>query len=112
MAKTYQVHVSISDGDNAMTVSTSRILTRDDPLIYTITNVLTNNKDSILNKFPANQWIYQWIISSELDNNLQSFFDAFGVTGNENLMNALLDNNSKINSLEVNRDYVLSFEGY
>lgn len=111
MATTYYVNVSISDGDNTMTVSSSRFLSENDRLKETITNVLTNNKDGILNTFPANQWIYQWIISSELDNNLQSFFDAFGVTGNENLMNALL-NGSSINSLKVGNPYVLSFEGY
>ena len=111
MATTYHVEVSISDGDNTMTVSSSRFLTGDDRLKDTITNTLTNNKDSILETFPTNQWIYQWIISSELDNNLQSFFTAFGVTGNENLMNALL-NNGSINSLEVGHPYVLSFEGY
>lgn len=110
MATRYYVNVSISDGNNTMTVSNSSILSGNEPLKNTITNILTNNKDGILNKFPANQWIYQWIISSELDNNLQSFFDAFGVTGNENLMNALL-NGSSIVSLGVG-NYVLSFEGY
>lgn len=110
MATVYTVNVAISDGGNTMTVSNSSILSGNDPLKNTITDILTNNKDGILNKFPANQWIYQWIISSELDGNLQSFFDAFGVTGNENLMNALL-NNSSIVSLGVG-NYVLSFEGY
>lgn len=111
MATTYYVNVSISDGDNTMTVSSSRFLNGNDCLKDTITNTFTNKKDEILNTFPANQWIYQWIISSNLDGTLQSFFDAFGVTGNENLMNALL-NNSPINSLEVGNSYVLSFEGY
>ena len=111
MATTYIVAVSISDGDNTMTVSSSSILIGNDRLKNTITDILTNNKDGILNKFPTNQWIYQWIISSNLDGTLQSFFDAFGVTGNENLMNALL-NDSSINSLEVGKNYVLSFEGY
>ena len=110
MATTYRVSVSISDGGNTMTVSNSSILSGNEPLKDTITNTLTNNKDGILEKFPTNQWIYQWIISSELDQNLQSFFDAFGVTGNENLMNALLNGNS-IDSLGVG-NYVLSFEGY
>ena len=110
MATTYYVNVSISDGDNTMTVSNSSILTGDEPLKDTITNILTNQKDGILNKFPANQWIYQWIISSELDGTLQSFFDAFGVTGNENLMNALL-NGGRISNLGQG-NYVLSFEGY
>ena len=110
MATTYQVAVSISDGDNTMTVSNSSILNGNEPLKNTITNTLTNEKDGILNKFPTNQWIYQWIISSELDRNLQSFFDAFGVTGNENLMNALL-NDGRISDLGVG-NYVLSFEGY
>ena len=110
MATTYIVSVSISDGDNAMSVSNSYRLTGGERLKDTITNILTNNKDGILEKFPTNQWIYQWIISSELDHNLQSFFDAFGVTGNENLMNALL-NDSSIVSLGVG-NYVLSFEGY
>ena len=110
MATKYYVDVSISDGDNIMTVSSSRFLSGAEPLKDTITNVLKNNKDGILDKFPANQWIYQWIISSELDGTLQSFFDAFGVTGNENLMNALL-NGSTIVSLGVGH-YVLSFEGY
>lgn len=110
MPMRYYVSVSINDGDNTMKVYNSSILNGSEPLKNTITNILTNNKDGILNKFPTNQWIYQWIISSELDNNLQSFFDAFGVTGNENLMNALL-NNSSIVSLGVG-NYVLSFEGY
>ena len=110
MATTYYVEVSISDGGNTMTVSNSSILTGRERLKDTITNILTNNKDGILEKFPTNQWIYQWIISSELDHNLQSFFTAFGVTGNENLMNALL-NDSSIFSLGVG-NYVLSFEGY
>ena len=111
MAMTYYVNVSISDGDNTMAVSSSRFLSGSERLKDTITNTLTNEKDGILNKFPTNQWIYQWIISSELDGTLQSFFTAFGVTGNENLMNALL-NDSSINSLEVGKNYVLSFEGY
>lgn len=111
MPTTYYVNVSITDRDNTMTVSSSRFLSPADRLKDTITNVLTNEKDGILNTFPTNQWIYQWIISSELDNNLQNFFDAFGVTGNENLMNALL-NGSSISSLEVGKNYVLSFEGY
>ena len=111
MATQYIVDVSISDGDNTMTVSSGPTLSGGDPLKNTITDILTNNKDGILNKFPANQWIYQWIISSELDNNLQSFFTAFGVTGNENLMNALL-NGGVILDLEVGKQYVLSFEGY
>lgn len=110
MATTYHVNVSISDGDNTMTVFSSSRLTGNEPLKDTITNTLTNNKDGILEKFPTNQWIYQWIISSELDQNLQSFFTAFGVTGNENLMNALLNGNSIV-SLGVG-NYVLSFEGY
>ena len=110
MATTYQVNVSITDGDNTMTVANSSILIGRENLKDTITNILTNNKDGILDKFPANQWIYQWIISSELDHNLQSFFTAFGVTGNENLMNALL-NDSWISDLGVG-NYVLSFEGY
>ena len=110
MATTYQVNVSITDGDNTMTVYNSSILTGHEYLKDTITNILTNEKDGILDKFPANQWIYQWIISSELDHNLQSFFTAFGVTGNENLMNALL-NDSWITELGVG-NYVLSFEGY
>ena len=110
MATTYYVNVSISDGDNTMVVSSSRFLSGNECLKDTITNALTNEKDGILNKFPTNQWIYQWIISSELDHNLQSFFTAFGVTGNENLMNALL-NRGSIVSLGVG-NYVLSFEGY
>lgn len=110
MATTYQVNVSITDGDNTMTVANSSILIGRENLKDTITNILTNNKDGILDKFPANQWIYQWIISSELDHNLQSFFTAFGVTGNENLMNALL-NDSLISELGAGT-YVLSFEGY
>lgn len=111
MATKYRVSVSISDGDNTMTVANSSILNGSENLKNTINNILTNNKDSILNKFPTNQWIYQWIISSNLDGTLQSFFDAFGVTGNENLMNALL-NGSVIYDLEVGNPYVLSFEGY
>lgn len=110
MATTYYVEVSISDGDNTMTVSSSRFLSGNEPLKDTITNTLTNNKDGFLEKFPTNQWIYQWIISSNLDGTLQSFFDAFGVTGNENLMNALL-NGSLILDIGLG-NYVLSFEGY
>lgn len=110
MAMLYRVSVSISDGNNTMTVSNSSRLTGDENLNYTITDILTNNKDGILGSFPTNQWIYQWIISSNLDGTLQSFFDAFGVTGNENLMNALLDG-SAIVSLGAG-NYVLSFEGY
>lgn len=111
MATTYYVDVSISDGDNTMVVSSSRFLTGSELLKDTITNVLENEMDGILERFPTNQWIYQWIISSELEHNLQSFFTAFGVTGNENLMNALLDD-SMIRDLGVGTDYVLSFEGY
>ena len=110
MAIRYRVDVGITDGDNTMTVSSGPTLTGGDNLKNAITNILTNQKDGILNKFPANQWIYQWIISSELDHNLQSFFTAFGVTGNENLMNALLGGGS-IDSLGAG-NYVLSFEGY
>ena len=110
MATLYIVDVSISDGDNTMTVSSGPTLSGGDNLKNTINNILTNQKDGILGKFPTNQWIYQWIISSELDHTLQSFFDAFGVTGNENLKNALL-NDSSIISLGVG-NYVLSFEGY
>ena len=111
MATTYYVNVSITDGDNTMTVTNSSILTGNESLKYTITNILENKKDEILGSFPTNQWIYQWIISSEIDHTLQSFFDAFGVTGNENLKNALLDG-SIILDLEVGNPYVLSFEGY
>lgn len=110
MPMRYYVSVSINDGDNTMKVYNSSILNGSEPLKNTITDILTNNKDGILGSFPTNQWIYQWIISSNLDGTLQSFFDAFGVTGNENLMNALL-NNSSIVSLGVG-NYVLSFEGY
>lgn len=110
MATTYYVDVSISDGDNTMAVSSSRFLTGSELLKDTITNVLENEMDGILERFPTNQWIYQWIISSELEHNLQSFFTAFGVTGNENLMNALLDD-SMIRDLGQG-NYVLSFEGY
>ena len=111
MAKRYSVSVSITDGDKTKTVSSGYILTASDYLKNTITNILTNQKDGILETFPTNQWIYQWIISSELDQNLQSFFTAFGVTGNENLKNALL-NGSRLYDLEVGKNYVLSFEGY
>ena len=110
MATSYMVNVTINEGDNTMTVSSGPTLTGGDNLKNTINNILINNKDSILNKFPTNQWIYQWIISSNLDGTLQSFFDAFGVTGNENLMNALLSGSSIV-SLGVG-NYVLSFEGY
>ena len=110
MAKMYMVSVVITDGDKTMTVSSGPTLSGGDNLKNTITNILTNNKDGILDSFPANQWIYQWIISTALDGTLQSFFDAFGVTGNENLMNALLGNSSIV-SLGVG-NYVLSFEGY
>ena len=110
MPKIYDVSVSITDGANTMTVSNSSILTGVEDLKNTITGILTNNKDGILGKFPANQWIYQWIISSNIDGTLQSFFDAFGVTGNENLMNALLGG-SLIVDLGAGT-YVLSFEGY
>lgn len=110
MANRYIVDVRITNGDNTMAVSSGHTLTGADNLKITINNILTNNKDSILNTFPTNQWIYQWIISSELDGTLQSFFDAFGVTGNENLMNALLDGSSIVSLGPGN--YVLSFEGY
>lgn len=110
MATRYIVDVSISDGDNTMTVSSGPTLSGNENLKNTITNILENHEDGILGKFPTNQWIYQWIISSELEGTLQSFFTAFGVTGNENLMNALL-NGSLIVDLGVG-NYVLSFEGY
>ena len=110
MAKRYSVDVKITDGDKTMTVSSGPTLTGGERIKDTITNILTNQKDGILDKFPTNQWIYQWIISTALDGTLQSFFDAFGVTGNENLMNALL-NGGSIVSLGVG-NYVLSFEGY
>ena len=110
MATRYGVNVRITDGDNTMMVSSGPTLTGGDNLKNTINNILANNKDSILNKFPTNQWIYQWIISSNLDGTLQSFFDAFGVTGNENLMNALLHGSSIVSLGPGN--YVLSFEGY
>lgn len=110
MAMQYRVSVSISDGNNTMTVSNSSRLTGDENLNYTITNILTNQKDGILDKFPTNQWIYQWIISTNIDGSLESFFTAFGVTGNENLMNALLYGSSIVSLGAGN--YVLSFEGY
>lgn len=110
MATRYIVDVRITNGDNTMTVYSGHALTGGDNLKTTINNILTNNKDSILNTFPTNQWIYQWIISSELDGTLQSFFTAFGVTGNENLMNALLNGGSIVSLGPGN--YVLSFEGY
>lgn len=110
MAKMYSVSVSISDGVNTMTVSSGPKLIGIENLKDIITDILTNNKDGILNNFPANQWIYQWIISSNIDGTLESFFTAFGVTGNENLMNALLGGSSIVD-LGAG-DYVLSFEGY
>ena len=107
---TYRVSVSITDGNNAMTCPYNPTVSDNDKLKDVITHILMEQKPLILNNFPTNQWIYQWIISSNIDGSLRRCFDAFGVTGNENLMNALL-NNSSIVSLGVG-NYVLSFEGY
>lgn len=104
----YDVGLTISDGDQNIFFTEEFKDSRG--LNPALSTILKNNKDSILNTFPANQWIYQWIISSELDGTLQSFFTAFGVTGNENLMNALL-NDYTISELGPGT-YVLSFEGY
>ena len=110
MATTYQVNVSITDGDNTMTVSNGSILNGSENLKNTITNILENEKDGILNKFPTNQWIYQWIISSNIDGSLESFFTDFNVTGHRNLIDALLQD-SPMSGL-VPGDYVIAFEGY
>ena len=108
MATYYDITIKISDG--SMTVQDTSTFSGSANLANKITTILTNKKDSILNTFPTNQWIYQWIISSNIDLSLESFFTAFGVTGSESLMNALLDG-STISELGPG-EYVLSFEGY
>lgn len=109
MAETYyNITIKISDG--SVTESYTSEYKGSASVGLGINRTLTNNKDSILNTFPTNQWIYQWIISYNIDPSLESFFTAFGVTGNENLMNALL-NGSTISELGPG-NYVLSFEGY
>ena len=107
MAATYyDINIKISDGSMTATNTAEFKATRN--LKAALTDILTNNKDSILNTFPTNQWIYQWIISSK-ELSFESFFTAFGVTGNENLMNALRDD-STISELGPGT-YDLSFEG-
>lgn len=103
----YDININISDG--SMTASYTNEFKATRNLKDALTYILTNNKDSILNTFPTNQWIYQWIISSN-EPSFESFFTAFGVTGNENLMNALR-NDSILSDLRPG-EYVLSFEGY
>ena len=110
MATTTYYDISISISDGSMTASNTAEFKASRGLKYALTDILTNNKDSILNTFPTNQWIYQWIISSNIDQSFESFFTAFGVTGNQNLMNALLDD-SLIQELGPGT-YDLSFEGY
>lgn len=107
---TYRVSVSITDGNNAMTSSYNPIVSDNDKLKDVITNILLNEEVLILDKFPTNQWRYQWIISSEIDHNLESFFTAFNVVGDQRFMNALL-NDSPMSGFVVG-EYVLSFEGY
>ena len=110
MAMTYNVNISISDGHNTMAITDNPTLSGDDNLKDVITFILKISKNQILDKFPTNQWIYQWIISSELDGSLESFFTAFNVKGDRNLMSALL-NGGKVSDLPE-REYVLAFDGY
>ena len=107
---TYRVSVSITDGNNTMTCPYNHTASENDKLKDVITNILLNQKDLILDKFPTNQWIYQWIISSNIDGSLESFFSAFNVTGDRRLMDALL-HDAPFSSL-TGGEYVLSFEGY
>ena len=106
----YRVSVSITDGNNAMTSPYNPIVSENDKLKDVITGILTNQKDLILDNFPTNQWIYQWIISSNIDGSLESFFTDFNVTGHRNLIDALLQD-SPMSGL-VPGDYVIAFEGY
>lgn len=106
----YKVAVRITDGDNTMISSYDPILADADKLKDAINNLLRNQKDVILEKFPTNQWIYQWIISEYIDGSLESFMTAFGVTGDRKLINALIGG-STISYFEPG-EYVLSFEGY
>ena len=107
---TYLVSVSITDGNNTMTCPFNPTANETDKLKDVITAILVETENLILDKFPTNQWIYQWIISSNIDGSLESFFTAFNVTGDRNLMNALLQD-SPMSGL-VPGDYVIVFEGY
>ena len=107
---TYYVNVSISDGDNTMAITNTPTLNGDEILEDVITYILKINKNIILDKFPTNQWIYQWIISSELDGSLEGFFIEFNVDGDRNLRDALLSGRSVSDSAPKNG--VLVFNGY
>ena len=107
---TYYVHVSITDGDNTMAITNTPTLNGDEILEDVITFILKTNENIILEKFPTNQWIYQWIISSELVNDIEVFFIEFNVEGDRNLMDALLHGRSVSNSAPKNG--VLVFMGY
>ena len=106
----YRVTVSITDGNNAMTGPYNPIVSDNDKLKDVITRILLEEKVLILDNFPTNQWIYQWIISSEIDGSLESFFTAFNVVGDQNFKNALLSDRPM--SYLVPREYLLVFEGY
>ena len=110
MAMTYHVNVSISDGDNTMAITDTPTLSGDEILEDTITFILKTRKNIILEQFPTNQWIYQWIISSEIDGSLEGFFTDFNVNGNRQLMDALLHGLSVSDSAPKNG--VLVFNGY
>ena len=110
MAKSYSVNVEITDGDKTMTVSSGRFLSGTERLKDTITNILENHEDGILETFPTNQWIYQWIISSEIYGSLEGFFTDFNVNGDRQLMDALLHGLSVSDSAPKNG--VLVFNGY
>ena len=110
MAMTYHVNVSISDGDNTMAITDNPTLSGDEILEDVITFILKNSKNIILDMFPTNQWIYQWIISSELDGSLESFFIDFNVEGDRTLKDALLSGSSVSNFGPMDR--VLAFKGY
>ena len=106
----YRVYVSINGGNNAMTISDNPSVTENDKLKDIITYILMTRKNIILDKFPTNQWIYQWIISSNIDGSLESFFNAFNVAGSRTLKDALLQDRPISDLLPG--DYVLAFEGY
>ena len=106
----YRVSVSITDGNNAMTCPYKPTVIENDKLKDVITNILMVQQQVILDNFPTNQWIYQWIISSNIDGSLESFFTDFNVTGHRNLIDALLQD-SPMSGL-VPGDYVIALEGY
>ena len=107
---TYDVSVSITDGNNTMTCPFNHTVSENDKIKEIITGILMNQENLILEKFPTNQWIYKWIISSNIDGSLESFFADFNVTGDRRLMDALL-HDAPMSSL-TGGEYVLAFEGY